>query len=48
MESIIPTEIEMPTLRTKITKEANTEALAKDLDMIDELCEAVTMCMASY
>ena len=48
MEAIIPIEIGMPTLQTKITKEANTEALAKDLDMTDELREAAAMCMASY
>ena len=36
MEAIIPTEIGMPTLRTEILEEANTKALAKDLDMKDE------------
>ena len=48
MEAIIPTEIGMPTLRTKIPKKANTEAIAKDLDMADELCEATVVRMASY
>ena len=48
MEAIIPIEIGMPTLRTEIPEEASTEALAKDLDMIDVLHEATVMCMASY
>ena len=48
MEVIIPTEIGMPTLRIEITEKANTEALAKDLDMIDELHEATVMRMSSY
>ena len=48
MEAIIPIEIGMPTLRTEISEEANTEALAKDLDMIDELREAAIVRMASY
>ena len=38
----------MPTLRTEIPEVANTEALAKDLDMTDELQEAVVVRMASY
>ena len=38
----------MPTLRTEIPEEANTEALARDLDMTDKLREATTMRMASY
>ena len=48
IKAIIPIEIGMPTLRTKISKEANTKALARDLDMIDGLREAVAMLMASY
>ena len=48
MEAIIPTEIGMPTLRTKIPEKANTEAFAKDLDMADELREVVVVRMASY
>ena len=38
----------MPTLRTEIPEAANTEALARDLDMTDELREAATVRMASY
>ena len=48
MEAIIPIEIGMPTLRIEILKKANTEALAKDLDMTDELREAAVVRMASY
>ena len=38
----------MPTLRTRIPEEANAEAIAKDLDMADELREAAAVCIASY
>ena len=48
MEAIIPTEIEVPTLRTEIPEKANTEAFTKDLDMIDELYEATAVYIASY
>ena len=48
MEAIIPTEIGVPTLRTKIPEKANTEAIAKDLDMIYELREVAVVRMASY
>ena len=48
IETIIPTEIGMPTLRTEIPEEANTEALAKDLDMTYELREVVAVRIASY
>ena len=47
-EAIIPIEIGMPTLRTGIPKEANAEAITKDLDMEDELREAATMHIVSY
>ena len=48
MKVVIPIEIGMPTLQTKIPEEANIEALARDLDMTDELREAEVMRMASY
>ena len=48
MEAIIPIEIGLPTLRTEIPKKANAEAIAKDLDMADELREAATVRIASY
>ena len=48
MAAIIPTEIEMPTLWTEIPGKTNVEAITKDLDMVDELREAVAICIASY
>ena len=47
MESIIPTEIGIPTLRTEIPEEANAEAVTIDLDMTDKLREAAAMRIAS-
>ena len=38
----------MPTLRTNIPEQSNTESVIKDLDMADELHEAATMRIASY
>ena len=48
MEAIIPTKIGVPTLRMEIPEKANTEAIAKDLDMTDELHEAAVVRIASY
>ena len=48
MEAIIPTDIGVPTLQTEILEKANIETIAKDLDMADELHEAVVVHMASY
>ena len=48
MEAIIPTEIGMSTIRTKIPEKANVEVVAKDLDTTDELQEAVSVRIASY
>ena len=48
MQAIIPTEIRMPTIRTKILKQASTKAIIKDLDMTDKLREAATIRIASY
>ena len=48
MEAIILTKIGVPTLRREIPEKANTEAIAKDLDMTDELREAAVVHMASY
>ena len=48
MEAIIPIEIGVPKLRTKTPEMANIEAITKDLDMVDELREAVIVHMASY
>ena len=38
----------MPILQTETPEKANTEAIVKDLDMTNELCEAVPVCIASY
>ena len=43
MEAIIPTKIGVPTLQTEIPEKANTEAIAKDLDMTNELREAAAV-----
>ena len=48
MQAIIPIEIGMPTLRTKIPEEANIEGIIKDLDMADERREAASVHIASY
>ena len=48
MEAIIPTEIRMPTIQIEILKKANAEAVAKDLDMTDELQETTAVHIASY
>ena len=48
MEAIVPTEIGMPTLRTDIPEQSNTESVIKDLDMADELHGATAMKIASY
>ena len=47
MEAIIPTEIRMPTIRTKVPEEANSEAITKDLDITDELWEAAAVHITS-
>ena len=48
MEVIILMEIRMPTIRTEIPKEANTETVIKDLDTVDELREAAVVHIALY
>ena len=48
MEAIILIEIGMPTVRVEIHEKANVEAIAKDLDTIDELREAAAVRIASY
>ena len=48
MEGIIPTEIGMPTILTKIHEEANIEAVIKDPDSVDKIREAVAIRIASY
>ena len=48
METIVPTEIGMPTLRTDMPEQSNAEFVIKDLDMADELHEVVAVQIASY
>ena len=48
MEAIVPTEIDMPTLRTDIPEQSNTESMIKDLDMAYELCGVTVVQIASY
>ena len=48
MEAIVPTEINMPTLRTYTPKQSNTKSVIKDLAMADELREAAAVRIASY
>ena len=38
----------MPTIWTKILKEANSETITKDLDTTDDLREAAAVCIESY
>ena len=48
MEAIIHIKIGMPTLLTKVLGTTNVEAISKDLDMENELREAVVICITSY
>ena len=48
MEAIIPKEIRVPMIRTKIPEKANTEAITKDLDIAGKLLEVAAVCMISH
>ena len=48
MEEIIPIEVGMPTLWTKIPGKTNAKAITKDLDMADKLREAIVIRIALY
>ena len=48
MEAIILMEIGMPTLRTDMPEQSNTEFIVKELDTTDELRETVVVQVASY
>ena len=48
MEAIIPTEIGMPTIRTNVPEQGNTDLMVKDLDTLDESRESATIRIASY
>ena len=48
MEAIIPIEIGMPSIRAKIPKKANVEAIIKDIDTTNELREVAAVRITSY
>ena len=48
MEAVVPTEIDLPTIRTDMPEPANEEFIIKELDTGDELREAVAIRVASY
>ena len=48
MEAVIPTEIGLPTIRTATPESENAESIARELDISDELREAVTIRITSY
>ena len=48
MESVIPAEIGLPTIRTTMPESENAESIARELDVSDELREAATICITSY
>ena len=48
IEAIIPTEIGMPTLQTRILKEANAKAVTKDPDMAGKFRETAVVHIVSY
>ena len=48
MEAIIPTEIGMPTIRTDVPEQGNTDLMVKDLDTLDKLQESAAIRIASY
>ena len=48
MKVIIPTEIGLPTVRTAMPELENEESVVRELDMSDELREAVAIRITSY
>ena len=48
IEAIIPMEVGMPTLRTEMPEQQNTEFIIKELDTENELRETATIRIASY
>ena len=48
MEAIILIEMGVLTLRAEIPEKANIEAIAKELDIVDELREVAAIHMASF
>ena len=48
MEAIIPMEIGMPTIRTDVPEQGNTNLMVKDLHTLDELRESAAIRITSY
>ena len=48
IEAVIPTEIGMPTIRTATPESENVESIARELEVSDELWEAVAIRITSY
>ena len=48
MEVVIPTEIDLPTVRTAMPDPAYEESMIRELDTSDELREAAAIRVASY
>ena len=48
MEAVIPTEIDLPTVRTATSESTNVESIIRELDGSDELREAAVIRLASY
>ena len=48
MKAVIPTEIDLPTVRTAMPDPANEESVIRESDTNDEIREAATIRMASY
>ena len=48
MEVIIPMEIGMPSIRTDVPEQGNTDLMVKDLDTLDKLRESATIRIAFY
>ena len=47
-EAVILIEIGLPTIRTATPESKNAMSIARELDMIDELREAATICITAY
>ena len=48
MEAIILTKIGMPTIRTDVPEQGNTDLMVKDLDTLNELRESAAIRIVSY
>ena len=48
MKAIIPTKIGMPTLRTDMPEQKNTEFIIKELDTTDEMRETAAVRLEAY